>query len=206
MSGIVVAGGAARRMGHDKRRLRLWGAAGPTLLEHSVALVRSVCTEVIVVLNDAHAWPDLGARVVGDVYPHGGALGGIYSGVQAAQHDYAFVVAADMPLLNVALMRWMIGQARTYDVLIPQVPNRSGTRNRFGLQPLHAIYSRACLDPIHAQLDAGDVQVTGFLPHVRVQTVGPEVLVPVDPEGTAFLNVNTPADVEQVYAAMRARH
>ncbi len=203
ISGVVVAGGMSRRMGHDKRRLRLWGATSPTLLEHTVAFVQRMCDEVIVVLNDAADWPQLHARIVADLYPDGSALGGIFSGLQAAQHDYAFVLAADMPLLNAPLVRWMIAQPRTYDVLIPQTANGMGTRNRLGFQSLHAIYSRACLSPIQAQLDGGNMQVIGFFPRVRVQVIGPDVIAAFDPDGTAFFNINTPADVERVHATIQ---
>jgi molybdopterin-guanine dinucleotide biosynthesis protein A len=190
-------------MGQDKRHLQLWGADGPTLLEHTVAFAKQVCNEVIVVLNDPAAW-QLDAHIVADVYPHGGALGGIYSGLHAAQHTHAFVVAADMPLLNLALVRYMIAQPRAYDVLLPQAAGEAQTRNPLGVQPLHAIYSRACLGPMQAQLDAGNAQVTSFFEQVRVQMIAPATLRQFDPHGTACLNVNTPDDVARVLATLRA--
>jgi len=204
ISGVVVAGGRSQRMGHDKRRLQLWGDNGPTLLEHTVALVRGVCDDVVVVLNDPDAWPHLHARIVGDAYRDGGALGGIYSGLHAAQHAHAFVVAADMPLLNTALVQWMIGQPRDYDVLIPSVADSRRARNRLGVESLHAIYSRACLAPMQRQLDAGNPQVIGFFDQVRVRMIDPATLRQFDPDGTAFANVNTPDDVQRVHATIRA--
>lgn len=205
ISGVVVAGGKSRRMGHDKRRLRLWGDDGPTLLEHTVASVANLCDDAIVVLNDPDAWPQLAARVVGDVYPNGGALGGIYSGLRAAQHQYAFVVAADMPLLNPDLIAWMIAQPRDYDLFVPHAGETGGARNRLGVQTLHAIYSRACLPAMQQQLDAGNPQVIGFFDQVRVRMIEPDLLMHFDPDGTAFLNVNTPDDLLRVRAKIGAR-
>jgi molybdopterin-guanine dinucleotide biosynthesis protein A len=173
----------------------------PTLLEHTVAFAKQVCDEVIVVLNDPDAWT-LDARVVADVYPNGGALGGIYSGLHAARHPHAFVVAADMPLLNLALVHSMIAQPREYDVLIPQAAGAGHTRNPLGVEILHVIYSRACLGPTHALLDAGIKQVTSFFEQVRVQMIAPATLWQFDLNGTAFLNVNTPADVARVLATL----
>lgn len=198
IAAVIVAGGRSRRMGQDKRQLTLWGADGPTLLEHTLALVAPLCAEVIVVLNDPEHWPRLSATIVGDVYPEGGALGGIYSGLAAVQHTHALVVAADMPLLNVALLRWMIAQPRDYDVLIPQLAQRGQARNRLGVESLHAIYSRACLAPIARQLDAGNPQVIGFFDQVRVQLIEPETVARFDPDGHAFRNVNTPEDLAHV--------
>ncbi|MEP7190641.1 MAG: NTP transferase domain-containing protein, partial [Roseiflexaceae bacterium] len=63
-SAIVLAGGVSRRLGQDKRRLRLWRAAGPTLLEYVVGIVARLCADVLVVLNDPDAWAELPARLV----------------------------------------------------------------------------------------------------------------------------------------------
>ncbi|HEY0735547.1 MAG TPA: molybdenum cofactor guanylyltransferase [Herpetosiphonaceae bacterium] len=196
-SGIVVAGGRSRRLGQDKRRLKLWGESGPTLLQHTIDLIAGLCAEVIVVLNDAEEWPQLPARIVGDVYPDGGALGGIYSGLAAASHEHALTVAADMPLLNIDLLRWMLAQPRDYDVLVPQLAS-GRARNRLGVESLHAIYSRRCLAPIARQLDAGNPQVIGFFPEVRVQLVEPPLIAQFDPNSDAFRNVNTPEDLDVV--------
>lgn len=187
-------------MGQDKRRLKLWGDAGLTLLEHTVAVVANICDEVVVVLNDPLDWPQLDVRIVGDVYPDGGALGGIYSGLQAVQHEHALVVAADMPLLNRALIEWMIMQPRRYDVLIPRIAEDGGARNRLGVQSLHAIYSRRCLPAMQQQLDRGNPQVIGFFDQVHVRMIEPQTLAQFDPEATAFLNVNTPEDIARVRA------
>lgn len=203
VTGVVVAGGRSRRMGQDKRQLKLWGADGPTLLEHTLALIGPLCAELIVVLNDPEHWPQLPATVVGDVYPEGGALGGIYSGLLAAQHAHALVVAADMPLLNVALLRWMIAQPRRYDVLVPRLAEGGQARNRLGVESLHAIYSRACLAPIAAQLEAGNPQVIGFFDQVRVELIAPETIAQFDPHGHAFRNVNTPDELALVRDLIR---
>lgn len=196
-SGIVVAGGRSRRLGQDKRQLKLWGETGPTLLQHTVDLVASLCAEVIVVLNDPVEWPQLSGRIVPDLYPDGGALGGIYSGLAATSHEHALTIAADMPLLNIDLLRWMLAQPRDYDVLVPQL-GLGRARNRLGVESLHAIYSRACLDPIARQLDAGNPQVIGFYPEVYVRLMEPPLIAQFDPAGNAFRNVNTPEDLDVV--------
>ena len=202
LSGVVVAGGQSRRMGHDKRQLRLWGAAGPTLLEHTLAVLAPLCAELIVVLNDPAAWPALPATLVGDRFPDGGPLGGIYSGLAATQHAHALVVAADLPLLSADVLSWMTAQPRDYDVLVPRVATAGKARNRLGVESLHAIYGRACLEPMRRQLTAGNPQVIGFYSEVRVRIVEPDALAPLDPAGHSFLNVNTPAELELVQSLL----
>ncbi len=201
LTGVVVAGGKSTRLGQDKRLLRLWGPAGPTLLEHTVEFVAEHCDDVVVVLNDPEAWTKLPGRIVPDIYPTGGSLGGIYSGLQAAASPYVFAVAGDMPLLSHDLFAWMIQQPRDYDVLVPRV-GQGRARNRLGVESLHAIYSRACCEPMRRRLEAGNPQVIGFFPEVRVTFVEPEVLQRFDPEGNAFINVNTPGELDEVRALL----
>lgn len=199
-SAIVMAGGLSRRLGQDKRRLRLWGDGGPTLLEQTVRVVARLCADVVVVLNDPAEWAGLPARLVPDLYADGGALGGIYSGLSAAAHDYALAVACDMPLLNAGLIRSMLARPRDYDVLAPRTPNPGAARNKLDVEPLHAIYGKGCLGPMRDTLESGRRQIAAFFPQVRVAFVELEEIRHYDPAGRSFLNVNTP---EQLVEAER---
>ena len=202
-SAIVVAGGLSRRLGQDKRRLRLWGESGPTLLEHTVSVVAQLCGDVVVVLNDPEAWSNLPARFAADVYPDGGALGGIYSGLLAAQYDYALVVACDMPFLHLGLLRAMLVRPRDYDALVPRSLRPGTTRNTLGVESLHAIYSKVCLEPMRATLESGRRQVAAFFPQVRVAYVEPEETRRFDPAGGSFMNVNTPEQMASAITSLR---
>jgi molybdopterin-guanine dinucleotide biosynthesis protein A len=197
-SAIVVAGGLSRRLGQDKRRLRLWGDERPTLLEHTVGVVARLCPDVVVVLNDPEAWAGLPARLVPDMYPGAGPLGGIYAGLMAASYDYALAVACDMPFLSSDLLGAMLARPRDYDVLVPRSLHPGTTRNAFDVESLHAIYSKACLAPIRATIESGRRQIAAFFPQVRVAYVEPEETLRYDREGRSFLNVNTPEQVDEV--------
>jgi molybdopterin-guanine dinucleotide biosynthesis protein A len=201
-SAIVLAGGSSRRLGHDKRRLRLWGETEPTLLEHTVSVVARLCRDVVVVLNDPETWPKLPGRIAADVYPDGGALGGIYSGLLTIQHDYALVVACDMPFLSVDLLHAMLARPRDYDVLVPRSLHPGTTRNPLGVESLHAIYSKACLEPMRMILESGQRQITAFYPQVRVAYVKPEEIRRFDPAGSSFMNINTPEQMAKTVASL----
>lgn len=202
VSGIVIAGGQSRRLGQDKRKLRLWGEDGPTLLEHTLGVLTPLCDESLVVLNDAADWQHLPATLVADAYADAGSLGGIYSGLAAATQPYALVVAADMPLLNAALLQHMLARPRTYDALVPRAAEAGKARNALNVEPLHAVYSRACLPALRETLDAGKRRITDFLALVRVETIELEELQRFDQHGHAFLNVNTPEELARVQALL----
>jgi len=211
LSGVVLTGGRSRRLGQDKARLRLWGPGGPTLLEATVAHLAAVCDEVLVVsasLEDGP--PPAGTRLVADRFPGGGALGGIYTGLAEAAHPFALAVACDMPFLQPALLRYMAGRPRDYDVLIPR--RRASDASEPGadalqlyLEPLHAIYGRPCREPMRVLLERGERQIIRFFPAVRVRYLAPDEIAPWDPAGLAFRNINTPQDLEEVRGILGKR-
>jgi molybdopterin-guanine dinucleotide biosynthesis protein A len=205
-SAIVLAGGLSRRLGQDKRHLRFWGADGPMLLEHVVGIVARLCADVVVVLNDPDAWRMLPARLVPDVYADGGALGGIYAGLQAAEHAYVLAVACDMPFLNARLIEAMLAKPRDYDVLVPRSPQAGATRNALDVEPLHAIYAKTCLAPILATLESGRRQIASFFPAVRVAFVELEEIHRHDPAGRSFINVNTPEQMSEALRELKIEH
>ncbi len=202
-SGIILAGGRSRRMGEDKRTLRLWGESAPTLLEHTCAVLASLCAEVIVVLNDPEAWSSLPVRLVRDILPNGGVLGGLYSGLLAAQHEYCLVVGADMPFLKADLLRAMLAHPTPYEVLVPRHTAADATRNHSALEPLHAIYRRDCHTRLGEMLANGERRIATFIERLAAVFVPPSLLAEHDPQGHAFLNLNTPEDVARARAILR---
>ena len=115
---------------------------------------------------------------------------GIYSGLRAARYPHALVVACDMPLLSLPLLRYMLPLANGSDVVIPRVAGL--------LEPLHAIYGKACLPAMGRLLDQGQRQIIAFFGQVRVRYVEEDEIARCDPHHLSFVNVNTPEDWERV--------
>ncbi len=197
VSGVVLAGGASRRMGRDKAWVEL---AGRTLIERVCDRLSALCQEIIVVTNTPEPYKKLGVRLTGDVFPGKGSLGGIYSGLRAAQFDQVIAVACDMPFLNVALLRYMLALVEGYDVVVPSAPDPSKPEVKKGanptakdrdLHPLHAVYARGCLRPMAARLEAGDLRMISFYSDVRVRVVEQAEVDRFDPKHVSLFNVNT---------------
>lgn len=204
VSAIILAGGKSRRMGRDKAFLEL---DGQPLIAHVIQRVARVCHEIIIVANDAAGYAPFGLRVIGDVYPGKGSLGGIYSGLQAARTQHVLAVACDMPFLNEALLHYLISLAPQADVIVPRArdlsshilrdtPRSQPLAKEVNLHPMHAVYSKNCLEPIRAQLLADDLRIIGFYEAVRVRVVEPEEIGRFDPQHLSFFNANTPDDFE----------
>ncbi len=203
---IIVAGGSSQRMGSDKRRLRLWGECGPLLLEHMAARATRVSDDVIVVLNDPEAWSGLPTRLVCDEVEQGGPLAGIAAGLAACHHEYALVLACDIPLVQEALINALLTYPRPYDALMPLRPDNGARapRNRLAAEPLLAVYRRTCLPTIRACLARGARALVDPLELLDTRYLTPDVWRQYDPQGLSFVNVNRPDDVARVKTIITA--
>src|ERR687898_1866444 len=118
LSAAALAGGQSRRMGTDKALLPLV-AGGHPMLGLVLERLRSVADDVLVVANEHERYASFDARVVPDLHPQIGALGGIQAAITWSAHEHCLVVACDMPFLSLHLLRRMVSEPRNYDVLVP---------------------------------------------------------------------------------------
>jgi molybdopterin-guanine dinucleotide biosynthesis protein A len=190
ITGVIQAGGKSTRMGGDPKALMELG--GRRIVERVLDVVRQVAERVLLVTNTPDLYAYLGLPMVPDVFPEGGSLGGIYSGLRAAPGDAAFTVACDMPFLSVAVARLVVGRAAEADVVAPRIGEQWET--------LHACYGKACLGPMERCLRAGRLKITGFFDEVRVLALSEAEIGAVGDPGVVFMNVNTPAELERARA------
>jgi len=83
---------------------------GQPLVVRTIDRLAALSDDLLVVTNEAARFESLGlpVRLVPDQRPGEGALMGIYSGLRVARHPHALVVACDMPLLSLPLLRYML--------------------------------------------------------------------------------------------------
>ena len=193
LSGIVLAGGLSRRLGRDKA-IEPFG--DEPLIARVISRLSGLTNETVVVVNSEARGKELplpdGARVAVDIYPDAGSLGGIFSGLTAANSDWGFVVACDMPFLNTDLIAHMLTLREDYDAVVPLLDGYP--------EPTHAAYSKACLPHIESRLKAGQLKIAGFFDDVRVRYVSESEIHSFDAELLSFFNVNRPDDLERALA------
>ncbi len=188
VTGIVLAGGKNSRMGVNKAFLEI---NGTRLIDNILGIYRRVFAEILIVTNDPLSYLEFDdASVVTDIYKGKGPLGGIYTGLFYAKFPYAFACPCDMPYLKEDFIASLIGRIGRHDVIVPET--------RDGYQPLHAVYSRACLPSIKRLLLADKLKITGFYRDMRVLAVGEEHILPFNSDGLLFRNLNTPQDVADI--------
>ncbi|MCK4326832.1 molybdenum cofactor guanylyltransferase [bacterium] len=187
MTAVILAGGENKRTGLNKALLKL---NGQSLMETIIGKLRNLFKEVIIVSSYPREYEHLNLKVVKDLIPQKGPLGGIYSGLSFSKSSHSFVVACDMPFINPDLIRYMKVRIDDSDVLIP--------KTREGYEPLHAFYSKNCLDVIRKQLDSeASLKIVDFFDQVNVKYIEEEEVRKFDPDGLSFFNINTSGDLNK---------
>jgi molybdopterin-guanine dinucleotide biosynthesis protein A len=191
VSCIILAGGRSTRLGRNKAFETI---DHKSLLERAVSCLSSFRSEIIVVAAKDSSLPRIAGypelRVVTDIYPGKGSLGGIYTGLANSEEFHNLVVACDMPFLNLRLLRYMIDLAGEFDVVIPKV-------NDEVLEPLHAVYSRNCISPLEFLIKQNRLSILELFPMVKVRNVLDSEIDRFDPHHLSFFNINTEADLRQ---------
>ncbi len=161
MAGLVLCGGASRRMGIDKATLS--HPDGGTALDGAArALDASGARPVLIATGTDGRLGSLGRAEVddGEVHRGAGPLAGILAGLRRSDDDGCHllaVLAVDLPNASPPLFRWLRQQWRPSDkVLVPL--DRTGRP-----QPLHALYATSLVGQIDDQLRAGERRVLRLL-------------------------------------------
>ncbi len=183
----ILAGGLSSRMGTNKAFVKV---GGKPIIERIIERVQGLGGEIIIVANTPDWYSHLGLPIYRDLIPGKASLGGLYTAIASTQGQHTLALSCDHPFLNTALLRYLIDLREGYDVVVPL--NAEGYP-----QSLHALYSKACLEPIKKRLDAHKLKVIGFYPDVRVREVTLSEIEPFDPEHLSFVNINRPDDLAQ---------
>jgi molybdopterin-guanine dinucleotide biosynthesis protein A len=186
MLGAVLAGGESRRFGSDKAAELL---AGKPLVVRAAETLARVFADVIVVSSRepvTRAW-----QHVPDTRESKGPLAGIEAALACAAGrglEGVFVLACDLPLVDEAAVRTIVG---ALGERLAAAPMREAPP---GVEPLCAIYRVACLPFVADALDREDLAVHDLFEGVS------GVKVPLPPD--LFLNVNRPGDHRRAAAVL----
>ncbi|HMX73956.1 MAG TPA: molybdenum cofactor guanylyltransferase, partial [Anaerolineales bacterium] len=183
---VIQAGGMSSRMGEDKA---LKPFLGRPLIQRVIDRLAPIADEVIVTTNRPDEYAFLGLRLIADLKPGRGALGGLYTAVASAAFSQVAVVACDMPFASDVLFegarRLMVEEDA--DVVIAKTDE--------GYEPFHALYRReTCLPAIEAAIEADQWKVISWFSKVKVRELLPQEVKAFDPSVLCFWNLNTPEE------------
>ncbi len=196
LAGIVLAGGASRRMGRDKASLPIpgsSGAAATTMVERMVDILSQRCDPILVMAAQGQPLPELRARILRDELRGLGPLPATGRALRAAGEAgarFAFVCAVDMPLLAVELIDDLTRRAveTGAEVVMPW-----DGQDHY----LAAVYRTDLADRVDALVAAGERKMRALVDNSDTQRI-----VTLDSRASESLtNVNTEADLRTLVKA-----
>lgn len=194
--GVVLAGGASRRMGRDKAALAV---DGETLAARAARRLLGVCARVAIADGGRGLVP--GLPCLPDA-PAPGPAAGILGAARAWPGHTLLVLACDLPRVSEALLRELVRRlpvAEAAEAGATADPDWVVPRWERGLEPLCALYRPAALAALAAAVERGIAA-----PHrlaeaagLRIRFLEGERLRRCGEPADLFLNLNTARDLER---------
>jgi molybdopterin-guanine dinucleotide biosynthesis protein A len=184
ISGIILSGGKSLRMGENKAFIEVEGIP---IINRIYSLFKDLFQEVIIVTNQRELFSNFESKIYSDLIPDKGVLGGLYTGIFFSPFFYSFCVACDMPFIKTGVVQYLIKNIGEDDVIVP--------RTKDGFQPLHAIYSKNCLEPIKKIIENGSYKIIDLYSMVKVKIIKEDDFIHLDPLRESFININTPEEL-----------
>ena len=180
---FLQAGGKSTRMGENKAFLEF---QGQTLLARSLHTLSQVCGDVSIV---GHPKTFTGrGRVIADIFPDCGPLGGIHAALIHSSAELNLMLAVDMPFVSPELLKFLLDAAAGTMATVT-VPRTSR-----GLQPLCAVYRREFASIAEQAIKAGNYKIDAAFAGVDVRAMDEQELAAAGFSEKNFFNVNTPED------------
>jgi len=185
LTAIILAGGKSSRIGSDQDKAIL-KLNGKRLIDIVISKLKHIVGGNIIIVGPQEKYPSY-KQVVSDLFYQKGLMVGLYSGLKASASRYNLVVGCDMPFLKVELLQYMRDKIGSNDIIIPRYAKSY-------IEPLCAIYSKACLEIMKRNIEAGILSIRRIFPYLKVKYIEEEEIKKVDPELNSFFNINYKED------------
>ena len=177
---IILAGGDSLRMDTDKSMLPINGRPA---IEHICDQLSITFDETLISANEVDKYSFLGFDVIRDKVAGQGPLMGIASALEASANQLNFVVACDIPHIDLPYVRRMLAEAAGADLVIP-------TTGEGKYEPLFAVYRKSAQGAINDVLSSGKRKISDVFARCRVKHIELG-------DAEWYTNLNTLADYEK---------
>lgn len=186
ITGVVLAGGRARRMGGVDKGLVLF--RGKPLVAYALEALEAVAGRVVINANrHREDYAALGYPVVADATDHfDGPLAGLLSAMRAADTPYVLTVPCDAPLVTGQLLERLV-TARAEDQA-ELCAAHDGER----LHPVFLLAERRLVDDLDIYLAQGQRKVETWLNRHRL------AVADYQDQAARFANLNTPEELAEL--------
>ncbi|MCO8267229.1 molybdenum cofactor guanylyltransferase [Haloferax sp. AB510] len=201
-TGVIIAGGYSTRFGEEDKAVA--SLAGTPLIRRVADRMSGVIDSLVVncrpeqtaALRTALDGYDHPITIAEDADCDEGPMSGIMTGLRAAETEYAFVAACDMPFLEPALIDRLFERAAGRDAAVPRVGDG-------WFQPTYAVYrASAMADACEAALAEGSYKIIDPLFTLDYVVLGEDEVREYATLDT-FENINTPDEFARAAEQLR---
>ncbi len=160
LTAIILAGGQNRRIGIEKAFLAV---GNKPIILRQIENLRKIFSEIIIVTNKPRLYKNLNAKIVSDIIPAKGPLGGLYTGLLFSNNIYNFVIACDMPFVDRTTILNFFKFLTKQDIVVPEHNGR--------IEPLFAFYSKNCLGYIEKNLRTNHLGLRDLIYSVKNKAI-----------------------------------
>ena len=185
VSAALLAGGSSKRMGLDKQFFHI---SGVQMFEQILPTLSSIFDDVMVVTDSPELYKNMDVRTVSDIIPGSGPLSGIHTAIVESRSKYVYILACDMPVINVKYIDFMI------DKLIRNPSDACVTRKGNWIEPFHAFYSKTGLPTFEADFLESKGSIYYILKRINTLYIPESDARKFTPDWFLFCNLNTPED------------
>ncbi len=179
--GLVLAGGAARRM--DGRVKALLPLHGRPLMEYALDALRPHCERILISTGNAAAFSRFGLETVPDRVAGQGPMAGLQAGLERAGAP-VLVLPCDVPGVRAEDLAPLLTVGPEYDAAL--------VSHEAGLEPLVGLYRPSCLPAIEALLARGQRGAW------RISRAVKTAILPWPGSPERLANVNRPEDLARL--------
>ncbi len=183
---MILAGGKSSRMGFDKQFIKI---NEKRIINIIAAKLEKEFDEIIIITNKADEYKESKYRIAEDVIKGKGPLSGIHSGLSICSSKYAFVVACDMPNINIDYIKYMKSIIESNNV------QGCVTKYENWIEPFSGFYSKDILVNIEKQLKSNMRSINKLLKELDIYYINEKKAREFSPTWDMFLNLNTKDDL-----------
>jgi len=175
---IILAGGKSSRMGQDKGLMILNGKA---MIENIISTAKKITDQIIIVANNPE-YKKFGHKVIEDIFPGKGPLGGIYTGLKSSTTEKNIILSCDVPFIKKELLEFILSESGDNDITVPVFETK--------IHPLIGVYSKQCLNVILDNIQKDKLKVTGIFDDLVTKQIDVNAFDPSN-----FRNINSAEDL-----------
>lgn len=178
VTAIILSGGKSKRMGKDKATMKIDGLK---MIDRIINKLNPFFDEIIISISSKkHITETPNIKMIYDKKLNQGPLMGLYSSLSESSNHVNFVIACDIPFIDIEFVNRLLSGSVEYEISVP-----SFSKNRF--EPLYAMYTKSCLSQLENLIKNKQFKLSAL-----IKNCNSEIITMHKPDW--YYNLNTPDD------------